>query len=253
MVRRRQQKGGKRKWGQRKSKYVRGGSGNVQALKTLTVPDRIKVKLPYHTVINYASAVGVQDQVFNLNSIYDPDRTGVGHQPLGFDQWAAFYNRYRVYGVKVRWTITNRSEVPVNVALIGNNDPTMVLGNDNLFEQSHMNKVQIGSKNGIDTKVITKYFTPARLTGRPLVSYVSDDRYQATMINNPIETIVGHFYIANADASVQALACNCSIHITYMVELFDRRNLNLSNTTPELRGPEKNLLEDGTLENPPVV
>lgn len=35
--------------------------------------------------------------VFKLNSLHDPDATGVGHQPYGRDQWAAFYNKYYVY------------------------------------------------------------------------------------------------------------------------------------------------------------
>lgn len=253
MVKRGGGRGGKAKKQYRKptSKYVRGGAGTIQAIKTLTVPDRLKVKLPYHTVVNYTGALGVQDYVFNLNSIWDPDRTGVGHQPLGRDQWAAFYNRYRVYGVQIRWSFTNKSDVPANIALVGNNDPVMVLGNDAMFEQSHMNKKQVGAKGGIDTKVITKYFTPARITGRPLVSYVADDRYQATMNANPQETIVAHFYCANADGGTNPLAGNATIHITYYVELFDRVNLNWSNTAPELRDADKNVLENGELENVP--
>lgn len=235
------------------SKYVRGGAGTIQALKTLTVPDRLKVKLPYHTIVNYTSAAGVQDYVFNINSIWDPDRSGVGHQPLGRDQWAAFYNRYRVYGVKIRWSLTNKSGVPCLMSMIGNNDPVMVLSNDSMFEQSHMNKKHVGATGGIDTKYITKYFTLPRITGRPISAYVGDDRYQATMGSNPLETIVAHLYVANADGGVTPLAANASIHITYYVELFDRVNLNWSNTAPDSRGPEKNVLEDGTLEFPPPV
>jgi len=33
---------------------------------------------------------------FNLNSIFDPDRTGTGHQPYGHDTFQTLYNRYRV-------------------------------------------------------------------------------------------------------------------------------------------------------------
>lgn len=38
---------------------------------------------------------------FRANSIYDPDYTGVGHQPYGRDQWVAFYNHYTVLGSKI--------------------------------------------------------------------------------------------------------------------------------------------------------
>lgn len=33
---------------------------------------------------------------WSCNSIYDPNTTGAGHQPLGHDQYALFYNHYRV-------------------------------------------------------------------------------------------------------------------------------------------------------------
>lgn len=35
-------------------------------------------------------------QVMRANSIFDPDSTGVGHQALGHDQWAALYKNYVV-------------------------------------------------------------------------------------------------------------------------------------------------------------
>lgn len=40
-------------------------------------------------------------QIHRLNSLFDPDYTGVGHQPRGFDQLALLYSRYRVNAVKV--------------------------------------------------------------------------------------------------------------------------------------------------------
>lgn len=35
---------------------------------------------------------------FRANSIFDPDFTGVGHQPIGHDQWQTFYSTYVVVG-----------------------------------------------------------------------------------------------------------------------------------------------------------
>jgi len=34
--------------------------------------------------------------VFNLASLFDPDHSGTGHQPLNFDNYAAMYNNYCV-------------------------------------------------------------------------------------------------------------------------------------------------------------
>lgn len=43
---------------------------------------------------------------FRLNSLFDPNLTGVGHQPQGFDQMAALYASYRVYKVDIYLRVT---------------------------------------------------------------------------------------------------------------------------------------------------
>jgi len=51
-----------------------------------------------------AIAGGVANQQFRINSINDPNFTGVGHQPLGHDEWALYYNHYVVIGAKMTAT-----------------------------------------------------------------------------------------------------------------------------------------------------
>ncbi len=43
---------------------------------------------------------------YNLNGLYDPYYTGAGHQPYGYDQVFALYNKYRVERVSYRITFT---------------------------------------------------------------------------------------------------------------------------------------------------
>lgn len=49
------------------------------------------------TFADFSSAI-----VFRINSLYDPEFSVGGHQPLGFDEWSVFYNKYLVLGAKVR-------------------------------------------------------------------------------------------------------------------------------------------------------
>jgi len=43
---------------------------------------------------------------WRANSVFDPDFTNVGHQPMGYDQWALFYNHYVVLGSKISIGLT---------------------------------------------------------------------------------------------------------------------------------------------------
>lgn len=65
-------------------------------------PERIYTKLKYTELLAFTSTSGaVTEGVFKQNSLFDPYNTGVGHQPLGFDQLAVLYSRYRVFGSKI--------------------------------------------------------------------------------------------------------------------------------------------------------
>lgn len=62
-------------------------------------PTGIEVTLSYASTVSITTTAGVNDAyVFSGNSLFDPNVTGTGSQPLGFDQWTAIYNRYIVYG-----------------------------------------------------------------------------------------------------------------------------------------------------------
>ncbi len=64
---------------------------------------KLMVKLRYVDTITIdpgAAAIGIH--VFRANSIFDPDLTGTGHQPLLHDTYATLYDRYRVVSSKIK-------------------------------------------------------------------------------------------------------------------------------------------------------
>ena len=61
------------------------------------------VRHKYCTTIGLDPGTGtIATYSFRTNSMYDPDRTGIGHQPRGFDQYAVNYNHYTVIGSKIK-------------------------------------------------------------------------------------------------------------------------------------------------------
>lgn len=61
-------------------------------------PTRCRATLRYTSYFNLSVGVvgGAAQYLLRTNSAYDPDYTGVGTQPRGYDQYAALYNQYTV-------------------------------------------------------------------------------------------------------------------------------------------------------------
>lgn len=75
------------------------------------MPDQAYVKFKYRTIMNLVAGVGNAYIIDNYsgNSLYDPYQTGIGDQPTGFDQWAAFYDSYHVTGSKLKILVNNET------------------------------------------------------------------------------------------------------------------------------------------------
>lgn len=71
-------------------------------LRAITSPRRV-VKLKYcETFTLNVGAVGLPAwEGFNMGSLMDPNFTGTGHQPRGFDELKPFYNSSLVIGAKI--------------------------------------------------------------------------------------------------------------------------------------------------------
>lgn len=68
-------------------------------------PIKATTKLRYNETISMNPATGVvQAYSYRANSCFDPNQTGTGHQPMGFDSWANIYNHYIVLGSKIKAT-----------------------------------------------------------------------------------------------------------------------------------------------------
>jgi len=67
------------------------------------ISSETRAKLRYSAEVSLASSgVGtVVRHTFHANSLYDPDNTGVGGQPPGFDEYMTLYHYYTVVGGKM--------------------------------------------------------------------------------------------------------------------------------------------------------
>ncbi len=80
------------------------------------VPTKASCILPYHAVVGVSQPNPMVTELttFRLGSCFDPNEAGIGHQPLGFDQFAALYRRIRVKKVVITGTLTLRTHANDN-------------------------------------------------------------------------------------------------------------------------------------------
>lgn len=76
----------------------------VKAPRTVSfapiLQEKVRTWLTYCDTKSLAPGTGSASHVYNLANINDPDYTGVGHQPAFHDQWATYYQKYRVIAAK---------------------------------------------------------------------------------------------------------------------------------------------------------
>lgn len=94
------------------------------------VPHKYRCKLRYCEEITLQPlANSITQYVFSANGLYDPNITGSGHQPNGFDQLITLFSLYRVLWSKIRvsyvdTTASNPTPMYYTVSLLGTSAAT---------------------------------------------------------------------------------------------------------------------------------
>jgi hypothetical protein len=185
----------------------------------------------YRTTLKYVETLDVNlsanivtSYEFRTNSVYDPNYTGGGHQPLGFDEISTFYNKYRVLGFRyhVSAPIIPNSTTGQNVtvgALIANGAYTLSLPSAqelpfSKFYSAGAPSPGVHLRGGMDLTKIAAHRE----------EYKIDDRFAALINGSPTEVIDFHvFWYPNADGYQRA-----TITLLYDVEFYDPNRLGSS-------------------------
>jgi len=123
-----------------------GSAQNYSRVPTLGVggsiplgfPDQIIGKLRYHDAEPLTISAGaIQKYVYRWNSTFDPDFTGVGHQPMFRDTFAAIYDHYAVISAVAKLKFINTSSVAFYVGALTDDDSSTATLLDTLCEQTH--------------------------------------------------------------------------------------------------------------------
>ncbi len=160
------------------------------------------------------------EQVFRLNSLFDPDLSGVGHQPYGFDQVAAFYKHYRVEKATIEVTVynatTNRMFLFWTVANPDNTKVLTEISPDFIGEMPNADYVICSPDSGQAQTNIRRTFDMAEMAGLTSEQYrtKTDLDYSANVGGSPTRPIVIRFATASGDLT-DPQSIKIYIKITY--------------------------------------
>lgn len=154
------------------------------------IPDDTRVTLRYTDTKDANASVGAYVYTWALNDVYDPDVTGVGAQPLAYDQWTGLYNRWLVRECVYDVAITSRTvSGRLSVAVAPAASPSLA---PSTFEQaSSMRYAKAGETTGGGPTVHIKgRVDMAKLYGVPDYAIESDDNYQGSVSASPPRRMV---------------------------------------------------------------
>lgn len=169
---------------------------------------------------------------FRGNSGYDPDATGAGVQPYGWDEHAALYNEYRIVASKITINIdttsTDRNLVLVVLpwgASTGIGGATL----DKVMQQRYT-KAHVIDITREGSKKITHYFSTSKAASYLYNSKSYDRDWAAAMTDNPANQWYWIVYLFTADGNTVSsnLISYMNVKIKYYTKLSSPHLLNQS-------------------------
>ncbi len=194
-----------------------------------TITDKLFTTMQYTDNITMTTTAGAPFPYQFQTSCFDPNLTGVGHQPLGFDQWATFYTKYRVHGIKYEFTFINTSTTTQSDAIVLPKDQNTVTTSANtLWERPYTKRKILGVEgSGQAVKTIRGYINPSRVLGFSKLQYNTDDLTHALVGSNPSTMAFLQIYVSPVDQATD-ITVIVRAKLTYYVEFFQRQLLTES-------------------------
>lgn len=182
-----------------------------------------KVRLTYYDNIGLTSVSGTLSQHnFNLASIFDPDVTGVGHQPYGRDEWSVLYKQYYVSSAKitVKFSNSQSNNMCHKVGLILDKDSTLSGTRNTRMEQSKGRNQRTLLSNSNNTQTVSAIYTPRKFFS--ITDPGDDHQIKALLTANPTLpayaciTVQAYDNVTSSSAAIYA-----EVTIEYNVVLSD--------------------------------
>lgn len=223
----------------RRTRVQRRRRGRKSSIRR-SIPDFTMVALPFSETRKMTSLnahPGTTVYSYRLNALFQPQfqPPGGGTQPLGFDQYAAFFQKYRVHATKYHITWFDPSSVngiELRVGTYVAPDGTQIPPGQqfSIFnELPNARNTHLSVAPGMSWRAkLSGFQRLCRLQGVTKADYNGDDDYESEFQALPAKSPMLHLYAWNPKDAVDNATVYYEIKMTFYASLFKRKPLTQS-------------------------
>lgn len=197
-------------------------------------PDRYLAKLRYVQQVTINPGIGTLGiNGFRCNGMYDPDSSGLGHQPHGFDQLMAIYDHYTVLSSKCSATFCSTGTTAASTAVVSININDNTSGPSSVSDRQEQSNSRwrllgpLGQNNSSVT--LSKYANMRKLSGLTHTSdLLGDNNYSGNAVSDPNEQSYFEVCAQALNAGDDPAAIDVLVTIEYVAMFTERRTLTQS-------------------------
>lgn len=184
---------------------------------------RATMRYAERVIVSSAAVQGsIGTYVFSSNGLFDPNNTGIGHQPRGFDQLMALYDHFTVTSAKIKVRFVNNSTSSRPYVGISVRDGNVAMADLEAFGEygaktlsnRPLGRISTADEAGLSSStVLTQSVDVASFLGRK--NAMSDPELKGDKTANPTEQVFFHVIVGDPNA---ASACSVSAYVTIEYE-----------------------------------
>lgn len=239
-------------WKARYNQNQKGSNGIKSS--TLTLPPRSLTPSyggpfgqTFETEMNYAeyfsldpSSGGSSSYIFRANGCYDPNQTGTGHQPHGFNELSVLYENYQVLSSTIEAVLFPGNtttaivsgtgqvipEIMGSVFAVAVRDTTtsltgLLVTMTDILERPNIITKYVNSNS--DPVTIRSSFSMPKWYGR--TRDLNDEEVTGTANSDPTDQVLYHIILAANNGSFNLPGHQVNVRIKYKVRWFNPKNL----------------------------
>jgi hypothetical protein len=174
-------------------------------------PASITKRLRYSSSFAGSTTSGAitSTQVFRANDLFDPDFTGTGHQPMGFDQLMVWYNHFVVLDARITIVCKSTSASTPTVCLRVDGDSTPITVIDRIVELGGCvtETLEVKGTYGAN-KLLRLAANIPKLQGVSRSAITSDPSLQGNAAASPTEVTYFHITMWDTLGATGSMECD---------------------------------------------